>query len=50
MNTSISTFMSIAFTTIVLVALVLAIVFGALESKNDSHHKTLETHHQLQKH
>jgi hypothetical protein len=48
MNQSLSTFMTLAFTVLVIIGLVISVSYGALQEKNEEHHQVLEHKHQLQ--
>lgn len=49
MNTSLSTFMGVAITAIMIISLVIGVTYQSLEKKNDRHEDLMEASHQLQK-
>lgn len=48
MNKSLETFMSMAFTAIVLSSLLFAVVYMSLQDKNDHHRDVLKSQYQLE--
>lgn len=48
MNQSISVFMALAFTVLVIIGLVISVSYSALQEKNEQHHIILQQKHQLQ--
>lgn len=48
MNESLSTFMMVAATVVIIVFLVIGIAFNALSNENDLHHDNMRYEHQIQ--